>query len=74
MQEQNYTEEMAQIKIEITLSNGEQSIIEKVISDESLLTFDEIEDFTTQIKRKMLPDLQADLLKKSQYNFKKKKV
>jgi hypothetical protein len=74
LQEQNYTEEMAQIKIEITLSNGEQSIIEKVISDESLLTFDEIEDFTTQIKRKMLPDLQADLLKKSQYNFKKKKV
>lgn len=65
---------MAQVKIEITLSNGEQSIIEKVISDESLLTFDEIEDFTTEIKRKMLPDLQADLLRKSQYNFKKKKV
>jgi hypothetical protein len=65
---------MAQVKIEITLSNGEQSIIEKVISDESLLTFDEIEGFTTQIKREMLPDLQADLLKKSQYNFKKKRV
>jgi hypothetical protein len=65
---------MAQIKIEITLSNGEQSIIEKVISDESLLTFDEIEDFTTKIKREILPDLQADLLKKSQYNFKKKRV
>lgn len=65
---------MAHVKIEITLSNGELSIIEKVISDESLLTFDEIEDFTTQIKREMLPNLQADLLKKSQYNFKKKRV
>lgn len=57
MQKQNYSKEIAQIKIEITLSNVEQSIIEKVISDESLLTFDEIEDFTTKIKRDILTDL-----------------
>lgn len=65
---------MAHVKIEVTLSNGEKSIVETEVSDESLLTFDEIEDFTTNIKRKILPDLQADLLQKSQYNFKKKKV
>jgi hypothetical protein len=63
---------MALVKIEITLSSGEQSIIEKEIADELLSTFDEIEEFTTKIKREMLPDIQADLLKKSQYAFKKK--
>lgn len=65
---------MAQVKLEITLSNGEKSIIEREVSEESLLTFDEIEGFTTQIKREMLPDLQADLLRRSQLNFKKKKI
>lgn len=65
---------MARIKLEITLSNGTQSIIEKEISDEKLSTFDEIEDFTTQLKREFLPDLQSDLLSKSQTIFKKKKA
>jgi len=65
---------MARVKIEITLSSGEQSIIEKEVADELLSTFDEIEEFTTKIKRELLPDIQADLLKKSQYNFKKKRV
>jgi hypothetical protein len=65
---------MARVKIEIILSNGEQSIIEKEIADDLLHTFDDIEEFTTQIKREMLPDIQADLLKKSQSNFKKKKA
>jgi hypothetical protein len=65
---------MARVKIEITLSNGTQSIIEKEISDEKLSTFDEIEDFTTQLKREFLPDLQSDLLSKSQNSFKKKKA
>jgi hypothetical protein len=65
---------MARVKIEITLSSGAQSIIEKEIADELLSTFDEIEEFTTNIKREMLPDIQADLLKKSQYAFKKKRV
>jgi hypothetical protein len=65
---------MARIKLEITLSNGTQSIIEKEISDEKLSTFDEIEDFTTQLKREFLPDLQSDLLSKSQNSFKKKKA
>jgi hypothetical protein len=64
---------MARVKIEITLSSGEQSIIEKEIADHLLHTFDDIEEFTTHIKREMLPDIQADLLKKSQSNFKKKK-
>jgi hypothetical protein len=64
---------MAQVKLEITLSNGTRSIIEKEISDEKLSTFDEIEDFTTQLKREFLPDLQSDLLSKSQNSFKKKK-
>ncbi|MDZ7934580.1 MAG: hypothetical protein U5M51_06380 [Emticicia sp.] len=64
---------MASVKIEITLSTGEKSIITKEISDEHLQTFDEIEDFTTQLKREMLPDLQADLLLKSQHSFKKKR-
>jgi hypothetical protein len=41
---------MAQVKIEITLSIGEKSIIDKEISDESLQNFDEIEDFTTHLK------------------------
>ena len=35
--------------------------------------FDEIEDFTTQLKRELLPDLQSDLLSKSQHSLKKKK-
>jgi hypothetical protein len=65
---------MARIKLEIILSNGTQSIIEKEISDEKLSTFDEIEDFTTQLKREFLPDLQSDLLSKSQNSFKKKKA
>jgi hypothetical protein len=65
---------MAIVKIEITLSTGEKSIITKEISDEHLQTFDEIEDFTTQLKREMLPDLQADLLYKSQRSFKKKET
>jgi hypothetical protein len=65
---------MAQVKLEITLSNGTRSIIEKEISDEKLSTFDEIEDFTTQLKREFLPDLQSDLLSKSQNSFKKKKA
>ena len=64
---------MAIVKIEITLSTGEKSIITKEISDEHLQTFDEIEDFTTQLRREMLPDLQADLLLKSQRSFKKKR-
>lgn len=64
---------MAIVKIEITLTSGEKSITTKEISDEHLQTFDEIEDFTTQLKREMLPDLQADLLLKSQRSFKKKK-
>jgi hypothetical protein len=64
---------MARVKIEITLSNGQQSIIEKEVADQLLHTFDAIEEFTTQIKRAMLPDIQADLLKRSQSNFKKKK-
>jgi hypothetical protein len=63
---------MATVKIEITLSSGEKSIITKEISDDKLQTFDEIEDFTTQLKRSMLPELQADLLQKSQASFKKK--
>lgn len=65
---------MAQVKLEITLSNGTRSIIEKEISDEKLSTFDEIEDFTTQLKREFLPDLQSDLLSKSQSSSKKKKA
>lgn len=64
---------MAIVKIEITLSTGEKSIITKEISDEHLQTFDEIEDFTTELKRAILPDLQTDLLLKSQASFKKKK-
>ena len=73
MQKQNDTK-MARVKIEITLSNGEQSIIEKEVADDLLHTFDDIEEFTTQIKRAILPDIQADLLTKSQSNFKKKEV
>ncbi len=65
---------MARVKIEITLSDGQQSIIEKEVADHLLQTFDDIEEFTTQIKREILPDLQADLLKKSQSSFKKKKA
>lgn len=63
---------MATVKIEITLSTGEKSILTKEISDDNLQTFDAIEDFTTQMKRAMLPELQADLLLKSQASFKKK--
>jgi hypothetical protein len=65
---------MASVKIEITLSTGEKSIIAKEIPDEELRTFDDIESFTTRMKREMLPDLQADLLLKSQRFFKKKRT
>lgn len=63
---------MARVRIEITLSTGEQRIIEKEISDAQLNTFDEIELFTTDMKRQMLPELQSDLLSKSQRTYKKK--
>ena len=63
---------MASVKIEITLSSGEKSLLIKEIPDESLQTFDQIEDFTTQLKREMLPEIQSDLLLKSQRSFKKK--
>ena len=65
---------MANIKIDITLSSSEKSIITKEISEGLLATFDQIEDFATQIKRVMLPDLQSDLLLKSQLFFKKNLV
>jgi hypothetical protein len=65
---------MAQVKIEITLSTGEKSTIEREIADTDLSTFDKIEDFTTRLKRELLPDLQANLLLKSQDSFKKKRI
>jgi hypothetical protein len=63
---------MARVKIEITLSSGAAIKVEKEISDEQLSTFDEIEDFTTELKRSMLPKIQSDLLSNSQKDYKKK--
>ena len=63
---------MARITIIIEQSNGERTEVVKELSEGSLLTFNEIENFTQSVKREVFPALQADLLYKSQKQFKKK--
>lgn len=63
---------MARITIIIEQSNGERTEVVKELSEGSLLTFNEIENFTQSVKREMFPALQEDLLDKSQKRFKKK--
>ncbi len=63
---------MAQVKIEITNSNGEKITIEReVITDKALDSFNNIEAFTLQIRRELFPELQKSLLEESRYRIKK---
>jgi hypothetical protein len=64
---------MARVKITIELDNGDITEIEQELSEGSLETFDQIEDFTLSARRALFPKLQEQLLSKSQIAFKKKK-
>jgi hypothetical protein len=63
---------MARVKITIALDNGDITEIEHELSSGSLETFDQIEDFTLAARQAMFPQLQEQLLSKSQNAFKKK--
>lgn len=65
---------MAQIKIEITLENGERIFLEKEVLESDLSDFTGIERFTTELKRSVLPDVQGQLLSQSQHEYKKKRT
>ena len=65
---------MARITIVIEQSSGERTEVVKDLTEGVLLTFNQIENFTQNIKREMFPSLQENLLVKSQQGFKKKKV
>ena len=64
---------MARVKITVELDNGDITEIEQELSEGSLETFDQIEDFTLSARRALFPKLQEQLLSKSQIAFKKKK-
>ena len=64
---------MARVKITVELDNGDITEIEQELSEGSLETFDQIEDFTLSARRALFPKLQKQLLSKSQIAFKKKK-
>jgi hypothetical protein len=64
---------MARVKITIELDNGDITEIEQELTEGSLETFDQIEDFTLSARRALFPKLQEQLLSKSQIAFKKKK-
>jgi hypothetical protein len=64
---------MAKVKIEITNDLGEKVIIERVVtSAEELDSFNNIEQFTLQIRRELFPELQKALLSQAQEGYKKK--
>lgn len=64
---------MARVKITIELDNGDITEIEQDLYSGSLETFDQIEDFTLSARRALFPQVQEQLLLKSQTAFKKKK-
>ena len=64
---------MARVKITVELDNGDITEIEQELSEGSLETFDQIEDFALSARRALFPKLQEQLLSKSQIAFKKKK-
>ena len=63
---------MARVKITIELDNGDITEIEQELTEGSLETFDQIEDFTLSARRALFPKLQEQLLSNSQTAFKKK--
>lgn len=64
---------MAQVKIEITNSNGGKITIEREVDAEKELdSFNNIEAFTLQIRRELFPAIQRSLLEESQESYKKK--
>ena len=64
---------MAHIKTEIILDNGERIVVEKEVCEGDLSHFTGIENFTTELKRSVLPEVQGKLLSESQHDYKKKK-
>jgi hypothetical protein len=65
---------MARVTIIIEQSDGGRTEVVKEIAEGTLLTFNQIEDFTQNVKRELFPTLQEHLLRKSQKGFKKKNV
>lgn len=65
---------MARVKITIELDNGDIPEIEQKLSEGSLETFDQIEDFTLSARRALFPKLQEQLLSKSQRRLKKRRI
>jgi hypothetical protein len=64
---------MAKVKIEITTDLGESIFVERDLSLSSELdSFNKIEQFTLQIRRELFPEIQQELLTKSQADYKKK--
>jgi len=65
---------MARVKITVELDNGDITEIGQELSEGSLETFDQLEDFTLSARRALFPKLEEQLLSKSQIAFKKKKA
>jgi hypothetical protein len=65
---------MTKVKIEITNESGETTVVERELTPVSgLATFNDIEQFTLQIRRELFPELQSELLGQSQALYKKKR-
>ena len=64
---------MAQVEIKITSDDGQETLISQDLGSADLSSFDLIESFTLEIRRSIFPELQSDLLKKAQCEYKKKR-